>query len=75
MFTYKRSDRELLVYLIGNASTNGGDASRVGAFFSSLAVWRCRHAEVRRGRGDVALQSVCCVCPSSCNIFCLVTSA
>ena len=37
MFTYKRSDRELLVYLIGNASTNGGDASRVGAFFSSLA--------------------------------------
>ena len=30
MFTYKRSDRELLVYLIGNASTNGGDASRVG---------------------------------------------
>ena len=36
MFTYKRSDRELLVYLIGNASTNGGDASRVGAFFSSL---------------------------------------
>ena len=47
MFTYKRSDRELLVYLIGNASTNGGDASRVGAFFSSLVPRDRERREIR----------------------------